>query len=142
MINELLKLTILVFIAGCFNGQEDSYVWSYDKNVWRVILKGKFLRWYEGEYEQEVAKHLWILPIFRDGWHFFKNSCVGLLLFAIVYAVGNASVLYPMMGHPIWLAVFFFDLAMVWMFGKELNHKYLSKTDFWKLPDPPHKELT
>ena len=123
---ELVILFIIVFIAGCFNGNADATVFNWDNLVWRVWLKGKVLFWFEGGYEKELSKKWWVHPIFWDGWHFFKNAWVTTLLVAIMYALYSSPTV-----NGLCPVIYFLVISVAWFLGKTLWHRYLALADWW-----------
>lgn len=79
-------IIFFIALAAFFNGNADATAFRFNRVLWRHILKGWLLDWYEGKYFDKL--HKWYIhPIFWDGWHFFKNATILSFLTAILIAL-------------------------------------------------------
>lgn len=132
----LFIIAMLVFIGGMFNGNADATNFRYDRIIWRRILKGFLLNWFEGKYKKWVMNRWWVHAVFMDGWHFFKNGWVTSLISAIVVGLFTIILL-----GLIWSIPVFIVACYLWMIGKEMWHHHMSNAGFWGLDDVIEKDL-
>ena len=126
----LFVVALCVCIGGMFNGNADCTNFSWNQIIWRRVLKGKLLKWFEDEYDDYLASKWWVHPMFWDGWHFLKNMWVLSLLTAIGF-----SLYYTIVLNGTITIIFIIWCAYVWMVGKEMWHHHMARASFWGFPD-------
>lgn len=128
---NLLYVGLFTTLAGMFNGTADQINFDHkdnprDDSVFPYILSGWIFRWFRGDFKQYVRDRWWIHAIFMDGWHFFKNMWVLILLLTITYSLYINISASPWL---VWLASIIY--AYMWMIGKTSMHGKIASASFW-----------
>jgi len=131
-----LILMTLWFLAGVINGNSDQIAQDTPDNltddpIWLYILKGKVLKWFRGDYTRKLKGMRLAHPITYDGWHFFKNLKVLVLLIAVTFALVFGDFQKAPEEQLGYAMAYFLLFAFAWWVGKGLMHLRMASYYWW-----------